>query len=327
MSLNRTSPQRVVVSVAAEVADGSGSVGDVLLDEVVSAITARAVRGDDVALVVGNDAVAAVEPLGTRYRPGNPARCQAVQSIGQGLLIYHYCRMLRERGLQIGFLQVPSSDVARAEYQHARDVLHSLLHMGVIPVIGDNCAAPHRGHRTDDALAVMVAHLIRADLLVLIHGSGECPDSAAAAASAGTHVIVTEAETAELAVEGAEVGLHVQPAGRRPPTRLLWLTHAADSRGSIIVDDGAADAVALRRRSLLPVGVMQAEGRFSAGDAVDIRTLADEIVGRGIVNYDADTVPRLLGRTTQWLGQALGPGYRRELIHRDNLAILTGPSQ
>ena len=45
-------------------------------------------------------------------------------------------------------------------------------------------------------------------------------------------------------------------------------------------------------------------------------------VGRGLVNYDAVELPGLLGRTTHDLARELGPGYEREVVHRDDLVLL-----
>ena len=45
------------------------------------------------------------------------------------------------------------------------------------------------------------------------------------------------------------------------------------------------------------------------------------MIGRGLVNYSSSELPALLGRTTHELARELGPGYEREVIHRDDLVI------
>jgi glutamate 5-kinase len=77
-----------------------------------------------------------------------------------------------------------------------------------------------------------------------------------------------------------------------------------------------------RRLSLLPAGVHGVEGTFAAGDPVDLLDEAGHPVARGLVNYDAAELPRLLGRTTHDLAAEFGSEYERELIHRDDLVIL-----
>ncbi len=76
------------------------------------------------------------------------------------------------------------------------------------------------------------------------------------------------------------------------------------------------------RASLLAAGVTGAEGEFVAGDPVDLRGPDGVRVGRGLVNFDAEEIPQLAGRSTSELRTALGPSYDREIVHRDDLVIL-----
>ena len=59
-----------------------------------------------------------------------------------------------------------------------------------------------------------------------------------------------------------------------------------------------------------------------AGDAVDVLDPSGAVVARGLVNFDADELPVLLGRSTGDLKAALGAPYEREVIHRDDLVLL-----
>ena len=70
---------------------------------------------------------------------------------------------------------------------------------------------------------------------------------------------------------GDDVGTWFEASRRRArASRLLWLAHAARAAGPLVLDDGAVAAVVERRMSLLPAGVTRVEGRFSAGDPVDL---------------------------------------------------------
>ena len=77
--------------------------------------------------------------------------------------------------------------------------------------------------------------------------------------------------------------------------------------------------------SLLPAGITGVEGVFDAGDPVDLRDEQDTTVARGLVNYDAAEIPGLMGRSTRWLASKLGQEYEREVVHRDDLVILSPP--
>ena len=72
----------------------------------------------------------------------------------------------------------------------------------------------------------------------------------------------------------------------------------------------------------MPAGVVAVQGAFRAGDPVDLVDEQGTAVARGLVNYDSDEVPRLLGRTTHELAAELGDGYEREMVHRDDLVLL-----
>ena len=65
-----------------------------------------------------------------------------------------------------------------------------------------------------------------------------------------------------------------------------------------------------------------AEGAFEEGDPVELVGPDGALIGRGLVAYDATEVPGLLGRSTQDLRAELGPGYDRELVHRDDLVLV-----
>jgi glutamate 5-kinase len=92
-----------------------------------------------------------------------------------------------------------------------------------------------------------------------------------------------------------------------------------------VLDDGAVHAIVQRRASLLPAGVVTAEGDFNAGDPVELFTESGTAVARGLVNFDAQEMPRLIGRSTRELARELGSGYEREVVHRDDMVLLPGP--
>ena len=110
--------------------------------------------------------------------------------------------------------------------------------------------------------------------------------------------------------------------GKRRSTRLLWLAHATEPVGTLLLDDGAVAAVTQRRASLLAAGVTGVSGTFHAGDPVDITGPDGRPVARGLVNFDSDEIPALLGRSSQELKRELGAAYEREVVHRDDLVVL-----
>ncbi|WP_375733933.1 glutamate 5-kinase [Polymorphospora lycopeni] len=147
-------------------------------------------------------------------------------------------------------------------------------------------------------------------------------EAAKIATGFGIPVVLTAAPLAAPALAGEPVGTFFHRMPKRPAARLFWLAHATSPRGRLHLDPGAVQAVVNRRKSLLPAGITSVDGTFTAGDPVDLVDAAGSPVARGLVNYDAVELPGLLGRSTVELAATLGPGYEREVVHRDDLVLL-----
>jgi glutamate 5-kinase len=104
--------------------------------------------------------------------------------------------------------------------------------------------------------------------------------------------------------------------------RKQWIAGSLGPKGCIVVDDGAARALA-EGRSLLPAGVTAVEGRFEKGDAVRVVTAAGAELARGLVAYSASEASAIAGKRSLHIADILGYRGRNEMIHRDDL-VLTG---
>ena len=92
--------------------------------------------------------------------------------------------------------------------------------------------------------------------------------------------------------------------------------------GRLVLDDGAADALAKGGRSLLPIGVVEVVGRFARGDVVACIALDGREIARGIVNYASGDARRIARRPSSEIEGILGFVEEPELIHRTNLVAL-----
>ena len=88
------------------------------------------------------------------------------------------------------------------------------------------------------------------------------------------------------------------------------------------MDDGAKRALA-SGRSLLPAGVTDVTGEFERGEAVRVRDRAGVELGRGLIAYPSDEARAIAGRRSDAIEEALGYRGRDELIHRDDLALMS----
>ena len=102
--------------------------------------------------------------------------------------------------------------------------------------------------------------------------------------------------------------------------RKRWIAGTLEPKGSVIVDKGAAEALA-RGKSLLPAGVTKIDGSFERGDAVVIRNGEGGELGRGLTAYDHEEARRIIGRKSSELPDILGYRGDPELIHRDDMVL------
>ena len=147
-------------------------------------------------------------------------------------------------------------------------------------------------------------------------------EAAKLAATAGISVVLAAMREFDAVLSGQDSGTIFHATGQRRSSRLLWLAHATQARGQLVLDAGAVAAVRNNGSSLLPAGVTAVHGSFEAGDPVDLVDHGGVVIARGLVTYGSDEVPQLLGRSTAELAADLGDGYGRELVHRDDLVLL-----
>lgn len=147
-------------------------------------------------------------------------------------------------------------------------------------------------------------------------------EAARIAAVSGVPVVLTSAANAGPAMMGDPVGTVFASVHDRGSSRRLWIGFAAEPRGTIVVDDGAARAVRGGRASLLAAGALEARGEFSAGDPVWVDAEDGTHLARGLSGYDSEEIPQMLGRNTDQLKRFLGEAYAHPLIHRDNLVLV-----
>jgi glutamate 5-kinase len=113
------------------------------------------------------------------------------------------------------------------------------------------------------------------------------------------------------------------PISTPATARKQWIAGTLKPAGSLIIDAGAVKALK-EGRSLLPAGVVAAQGRFDRGDTVSVLGPDGQEFARGICAYSDADAARILGRRSAEIERLLGFRGRDEMIHRDDLALLTG---
>ena len=125
------------------------------------------------------------------------------------------------------------------------------------------------------------------------------------------------------ALEGKDAGTLILPrAAGKLSSRKMWIAYARHSHGTLLVDDGALKVLLEGGKSLLPAGVIGAQGRFRAGDMVSIADRRGRVFARGIARWDSERVARGKGKRSAEVRALLGPETPAEVVHRDDLTIL-----
>ncbi len=164
--------RRVVVKVgSSSLTTREGGLDAGRLAALVDALAARRLGGGEVVLVSSGAIAAGLAPLGLARRPKDLATQQAAASVGQGLLVAEYGAAFARHALTVGQVLLTADDVVRrGHYVNARRTLERLLGLGVVPVVNENDTVATQEIRfgDNDRLAALVAHLVRADALVLL---------------------------------------------------------------------------------------------------------------------------------------------------------------
>ena len=147
-------------------------------------------------------------------------------------------------------------------------------------------------------------------------------EAARVAAVSGIPAVLTCASNAGPALMGDPVGTAFAPVKHRGSSKRLWIGFAAEPRGVIVVDAGAAKAVRGGLASLLAAGALEVKGAFSAGDPVWIDDEHGTHLARGLAGFDSEEIPQMLGRNTAQLKRFLGEQYAHPLVHRDDLVLV-----
>jgi glutamate 5-kinase len=142
------------------------------------------------------------------------------------------------------------------------------------------------------------------------------------ATAAGCEVIIAKGTTNHplAAIRNGERCTCFAASGTPAAARKRWIAGVLKPEGALIIDAGAAKALA-EGKSLLPAGIRQIDGRFVRGDAVVVKDVQGRELARGLVAYGVEDAERIVGKRSAEIEAILGYRGRDEMIHRDDLAL------
>ena len=359
---------RVVVKVgSSSLTRADGGLDLNRIDILAGLIAGMRSRGHDVVLVSSGAVASGLVPLGLSRRPDELSLLQAAASVGQGRLAARWETAMSAYGLVTAQVLLTAHDVAiRSHYRTVRATFDSLLSLGAVPIINENdaVATSEFSLGDNDRLAALVAHLVTADVLVLLTdvdglwtarpgtpgatpirhvrssadlagvsvsgrgsfvGTGGMTtklQAATIACASGTTILIARADDAAALLGQEQVptdlGTWFEPTGPHRPSRRLWMAHASQPDGRVLIDAGAARALTVGKKSLLLPGLTGLDGDFESGSVVDV-VGPEGVLARGICRYAAAELREVLGARSEG---APAPDHVAPVIHRDDLAEL-----
>ena len=359
---------RVVVKVgSSSLTRADGGLDLNRIDILAGLIAGMRRRGHDVVLVSSGAVASGLVPLGLSRRPDELSLLQAAASVGQGRLAARWETAMSAYGLVTAQVLLTAHDVAiRSHYRTVRATFDSLLSLGAVPIINENdaVATSEFSLGDNDRLAALVAHLVTADVLVLltdvdglwtarpgtpgatpirhVRSSAELEgvsvsgrgsfvgtggmttklQAATIACASGTTTLIARADDAAglLGQERVptELGTWFEPTGPHRPSRRLWMAHASQPEGRVLIDAGAARALTMGKKSLLLPGLTGVDGDFESGSVVDV-VGPEGVLARGICRYAAAELREVLAARAEGTP---APDHVAPVIHRDDLAEL-----
>ncbi|EGE37757.2 glutamate 5-kinase [Actinomyces viscosus C505] len=359
---------RVVVKVgSSSLTRADGGLDLNRIDILAGLIAGMRSRGHDVVLVSSGAVASGLVPLGLSRRPDELSLLQAAASVGQGRLAARWETAMSAYGLVTAQVLLTAHDVAiRSHYRTVRATFDSLLSLGAVPIINENdaVATSEFSLGDNDRLAALVAHLVTADVLVLLTdvdglwtarpgtpgatpirhvrssadlagvsvsgrgsfvGTGGMTtklQAATIACASGTTTLIARADDAAALLGQeqvpADLGTWFEPTGPHRPSRRLWMAHASQPDGRVLIDAGAARALTVGKKSLLLPGLTGLEGDFESGSVVDV-VGPEGVLARGICRYAAAELREVLAARAEG---APAPDHVAPVIHRDDLAEL-----
>ncbi|MBX2809281.1 MAG: glutamate 5-kinase [Cellvibrionaceae bacterium] len=169
-----------------------------------------------------------------------------------------------------------------------------------------------------DAMASEGGHLGRGGMVTKVR-------AARLAARSGTHTLIVGGDQPDVirrVAKGETLGTLLFADQQPQAARKRWLAGQLQSRGELILDDGAVRVLKQSGRSLLPVGIQATVGLFTRGDLVVCKNRHGHTVARGLVNYNAKEAEKIIGQPSDAIEALLGYKNEEEMIHRDNLVLV-----
>lgn len=250
----------------------------------------------------------------------------------------------------------------RGRYLNIRNTLFALHERQILPIVNENDAVSVDEIRfgDNDIIAAHVTNMLAAELLIILttvegvmdgerivsaidnideargyvnHEKSRFGSGGMATKLTAVEMVTTAGEAAIIAsakkddtliriLDGENIGTFFTPSRSRLSSKRRWIGQAARSTGTIVIDGGAADALTARGKSLLPSGITDIAGEFTAGDIITVTGPDGTEIARGLSNYDSTQLRMIMGKRSGEILGILGDKPYDEAVHRNNMTLI-----
>ncbi len=143
--------------------------------------------------------------------------------------------------------------------------------------------------------------------------------------SAGIPMIIANGKIPEILpsiIEGKEYGTFFYPKSVKITGKKRWIGYSIKPKGNVIIDNGAANAILQKGKSLLAKGITEVKGNFEQGAPVKILNADNKKIGAGLSNYSSYDILQIMGLQSADINRKLGCKTKAEVIHRNNMTII-----
>jgi len=123
-------------------------------------------------------------------------------------------------------------------------------------------------------------------------------------------------------ISGDDVGTFFVPRSTKKVKSVKkWIAFGKRTRGIIVVDKGAEEAILNKGKSILAVGVVEVSGRFNKGDTLKVHSTDGRLIAKGISNFSSEDIEKIKGKNKSKILSEFGISMCDEVIHRDCLVV------
>lgn len=230
---------------------------------------------------------------------------------------------------------VATDEIKFGDNDRLAALVSSLIEADLLVILSDIEGMYNKNPKTNkDARLISKVETITEDIEKISEGVGSTFGSggmitkigaAKICSFSGIGMIIADSRRSDVLkkiISGDDIGTFFIPkASKKVKSIKKWIAFGMITRGSIVIDRGAEEAIVNRGKSILPVGVVDVTGKFNKGDTLRVFSVDNKLIAKGISNFSDEEISKIKGKNERQILEEFGSSMCAEVIHRDNLVI------